>query len=155
MLQRAILTDDDVQPLAEGVLEVLDRVGILCQSEGILNALDAAGAIVDRSTERVTFPGEMVEEYLGAFRAMDHYPDLSAARFTPPGRPGVNTSVAQLYYDHATGETRSSCAADMVTLTKLGEVTAFRVRSRQDRSGEQCGNDRRWSWQCCHSAIMC
>ncbi len=122
MFQRSILTDNDIQPLEDGILKVLETVGIFCQNEDILKALDAAGARVDYASERATFPREMVLEYVECFRKLDHYPDLSQPTYTPPGLPGIGTQIAQLYYDHAGRETRSSCAADMITLTELGDV---------------------------------
>jgi len=122
LLQRATIKDSDVEPLAEGVFRILETVGVLCQNDDMLQALDAAGAQVDHAAERALFPREMVAEHVETFRRQGTAGEPADLRFTPPGLPGVGTQVAQLYYDHASGETRSSATADMVTLTKLGDV---------------------------------
>lgn len=123
MFQKTLLTDDQVEPLAEGVFEVLERVGVLCQNEEMLKALDAAGAEVDCASERATFPREMVAEFIEAFRRENaSQPATAAAEFSAPGLPGVGTQVAQLFHDHEKQETRSANREDFVTLTKLGDV---------------------------------
>ncbi|MGQ9732438.1 MAG: trimethylamine methyltransferase family protein [Candidatus Zipacnadales bacterium] len=122
MLQRAILKDSDIEPLAEGVFEVLERVGVLCQNGEALSALDKAGAEVDYLSERARFSRPMVAEYVDSFRGERHAAEPAELRFTAPGQPGIGTQVAQLYYDHATREIRSSSARDMITLTMLGDV---------------------------------
>ena len=47
MFQRSLLTDRDVEQLADAVLTVLDKVGALYQNEEILRALEKEGARVD------------------------------------------------------------------------------------------------------------
>ena len=123
MFQKTLLTDEQVEPLAEGVFEVLEQVGVLCQNEEMLRALDAAGAEVDYAPERATFPREMVAEFIEDFRRENaESGDDAAAKFTAPGLPGIGTQVAQLYHDYAKQETRSANSKDFIALTKLGDV---------------------------------
>ena len=68
MFQYSLLHDRDIEPLAEGVLKVLERVGILCQNQELLQALDKCGAKVDYTRETATFPRQMSEELLTQIR---------------------------------------------------------------------------------------
>ena len=59
MFRIAILRDSDMEQLADGVFAVLEDIGILCQSEEIMRALEEGGARVDHESERVKFPRRM------------------------------------------------------------------------------------------------
>ncbi len=123
MFQRQILTDDHVEPLADGVLTVLDKVGVLCQNEEIMRGLDATGAEVDYASERVLFPRELTADFIAAVRAeFEADPPSPPGRLRAPGLPGIGTQVAQLYRDHRSGEERQAKREDMITLVKLGEA---------------------------------
>ncbi len=124
MFQRGILTDDHVQPLADGVLTTLDKVGVLCQNDELLKALDEMGAEVDYAEERARFPREMTAEFVEHLRS-EHLSGCvtdDEPKLQPPGLPGIGTQVAQIYADHRTGELRQSNRDDLITLIKLGEV---------------------------------
>ena len=69
MLQRTLLRDSDIEPLAQGVVATLETVGILCQNDELLNALAAAGATVDFASQRVHFPKKMQAEFVAQFRS--------------------------------------------------------------------------------------
>ncbi len=122
MLQTAFIEDRHVEPLAEGVLAVLERVGVLCQSETMLQALAAAGAQIDFAAERVRFPRRMVEEYVASWRAETGITPLPTGRFATPPLPNLSGQVAQFYYDDHRGEKRLGNCADFITLTRLGDV---------------------------------
>jgi len=64
MLQRYSIRQEDVEPLAEGVLIVLEKVGMLYQNEEILHSLESIGARVDRENQIATFPRRLVEEFV-------------------------------------------------------------------------------------------
>jgi trimethylamine:corrinoid methyltransferase-like protein len=64
MLQRYLIRQEDVEPLAEGVLIVLEKVGMLYQNEEILHSLESIGARVDRENQIATFPRRLVEEFV-------------------------------------------------------------------------------------------
>jgi len=123
MFQRALLKEADVEPLAAGVLTVLETVGVLCQNGELLRALDAAGARVDPAAQRVQFPKPMQREYLEQFRT-EHAPgdDDGHCAFTAPGMPGLGGQLAQFFYDDKQKARRRGNRDDFVTLTKLGEA---------------------------------
>ena len=68
MSQYSLLKDSDIPPLADGVLAVLEDVGILCENEELLAKLDQAGARVDYTNQRAKFPSQMVSEFVEGFR---------------------------------------------------------------------------------------
>jgi trimethylamine:corrinoid methyltransferase-like protein len=114
-------TDDQIEPLADGVFTVLEQTGVLCQNEEILRALAAAGAEVDYAAERARFPRKMVAEFVEQLRRENPWRETTLL-FGPPGLPGVGTQVAQFCHDYEAGERRSSCREDFILLTKLGDV---------------------------------
>jgi len=123
MFARQVLTDDQVEPLAEGVLTTLEQVGVLCQNEEIMRGLDAMGARVDFAAERVHFTRELTAEFVASIRG--EFPPTPGEPERPlgaPGLPGIGTQVAQLYLDPRSGELRQSNQPDMIALVKLGEV---------------------------------
>ena len=123
MFQRHLLRDADVEPLADGVLSVLERVGILCQNADILAALDALGARGDRQAERATFPRKLVGEFIEHVRRQHPPIDDDGHRAFPRiGLPTVGGQVAQFVLDPPTGERRPGNRDDFVALMKLGEA---------------------------------
>jgi len=123
MFQRSLLQDADVEPLADAVLTVLDRVGVLCQNAELLRALDAMGARVDEQAERATFPREMVAELIEHVRGERPAQDDDGHRAFPRiGLPTVGGQVAQFYLDPESGERRPGTREDFVALMKLGEA---------------------------------
>ena len=122
MFQMSLLNDDQVEPLADGVLAVLEQVGILCQNEELLTALRQAGATVDFAAQRARFPRRMVQEFVEQFRAEHAGAEPQAARFQPPPLPAMETQIAQHIYDHAARQKRSGNTRDFITCIQLGDV---------------------------------
>ncbi|HUT35875.1 MAG TPA: trimethylamine methyltransferase family protein [Planctomycetota bacterium] len=133
MLQKTLLRDSDVERLADGVVAVLERVGILCQNGELLRALDAAGAKVDFASQRAHFPRKMQLGFVEQFRkdvgrAYLHAErpwqaeEAQAAPFASIGVPDLETQVAQFVHDPETGERRSGNTADFVRLIQLGDA---------------------------------
>ncbi|MFQ5809110.1 MAG: trimethylamine methyltransferase family protein [Armatimonadota bacterium] len=127
MSRLSLLRDDDVEPLTEGVCTLLEDVGVLCQNEEMLRALEQTGARADHSAERVTFPRKMTAAFAEDVRAEMAGTDETAepgpeARFAAPGLPGVGGQVAQFFYDYEAREQRSGNTRDLIYLTKLGDV---------------------------------
>jgi len=122
MLQRALLKDGDVEPLGAAVCEVLEDIGVVCQSEEILTALGEAGATIAPGGQVATFPKRMTQAFAEQLRAEGR---ASAARepgFSAPALPAVGTQVAPFFYDYRTRERRSSNRADFITSVKLGDM---------------------------------
>jgi len=134
VLQRGLLKDADVERLADGVLAILERVGILCQNDELLRTLDVAGARVDFAAQRVHFPRPMVAGFvdylLGEAASRREYnaerpwqqTGASSGPFSSIGLPDLETQVAQFVLDPATGERRSGNKADLVRLIQFGDA---------------------------------
>lgn len=123
MFQTHLMKDQDVEPLAEGVMSVLERVGVLCENDELCRALAEWGAEVDFERQRVRFPRRAVGEFVDGLRKeFSEQPHSRGEAFGAPGLAGISTQVAQLYHDAETDETRSSDGAGFVELVKLGSV---------------------------------
>ena len=57
-----ILTDDEVEQIHLGTLEILDRTGIFVEDERALDCFEEGGANVDRGSKVVKIPPFLVEE---------------------------------------------------------------------------------------------
>ena len=122
MYQTKLLRDEHVEPLAEGVYEVLERVGLLCQNQELLQALAKLGAKVDYQTERAWFPKKMVREFVDGLRKEYSGRPLPDPAFSAPGLPGFGCQVAQIYYDHRNNERRGGNSRDFIEMIKLADV---------------------------------
>ena len=90
MFQRSLLKDSDVEPLAQGVYETLEKVGVLCQNAELLKALAGWGAEVDATAERARFPRTLVRAQVEAFHK-EAAPgvDIGHRRYEAPPLPSV------------------------------------------------------------------
>lgn len=122
MFQMSLLREEDVEPLAEGVMTVLDKVGMLYQNEEMLSALEKLGARVDYKSQRATFPKELVRDFVESVRKEVSQKDDTPKNFTPPPLPCLQLQVAQFFYDYKNGEKRRGNREDFLTLVKLGDV---------------------------------
>ncbi|MBC7288202.1 MAG: trimethylamine methyltransferase family protein, partial [Armatimonadetes bacterium] len=123
MLRIRSFSDSEVEAIGEAVARILERVGILCQNQELLTALENAGAIVDREGERAYFPRSMVADYVERIRAKaSQQRGEDIVEFSPPGLPGIGTQVAQLYYDYDSKQRRRGNKNDFITVIKLGDV---------------------------------
>ena len=57
-----VLTDDEVNEIHLGTLELLDQTGIFVEDEKALDCFESGGARVDRKTKMVQIPPYLVEE---------------------------------------------------------------------------------------------
>ena len=123
MFQPAMMTDADVEPLADGVYRVLEDIGVAFQSETILQAIQTIGARVDYATERATFPRALVEEFVVGLRRETVSDTVNPfPHFAAPGLGGFGTQIAQFYYDDESQEARQGNSRDLITLIKLGDA---------------------------------
>ncbi|NLS79659.1 MAG: hypothetical protein GXY76_20620 [Chloroflexi bacterium] len=141
MYQLGLFTETGTTHLADAAMEILERVGVLCQNVELLQALAAWGARVDRTSQMARFPRPAVEAFAAALRRetgskrstkletvqQDYSVAASgsaqvATRLRAPDLPSLGTQVAQFYLDHRTGERRSGTRADLLTLIRLGEA---------------------------------
>ena len=120
-MKQRMLGDSAVERLGEAAAEVLERVGILCQSEELCRELRSSGAIVDEPGGRVRFPARMTLDFARALReeaARSAGPD---GKLEPPPMPRLETQVAQFYLDPASGERLSGSRSSLRELARLGE----------------------------------
>ena len=122
MFQRSLIKDDHIEPLGDGVLQVLEEVGVLCQNDEMTQAMEAAGCVVDFASQRVKFPRAVMAPFVEGLRAEYAGSGWGEARPVAPGLAGVGGQVAQFYYDSDVNEARSSNRADFITLTKFGDA---------------------------------
>lgn len=59
-----VLSDEDVRRLHTATLDIIESVGVRFPSERALDALEGAGAKVDRATRIARIPGHLIEEAL-------------------------------------------------------------------------------------------
>jgi len=121
-----ILSDSDLDQLADATLTVLARAGVMYQSEGVLEALEAAGAEVDRDSHRARLPRRMIEAIIERQRRRAG-PEGPPATRREPGPvdgplPGIQNQVAQFYYDHERGERRAGNRQDLVRMVQFGDA---------------------------------
>ena len=124
MPQYDLLRDADIEPLGEGMLTVLEKVGVLCQNREMLEALEQNGAKADYIHEVATFPRRMSQELLCQIRKESRAAGGGKnTRFQRPSLPHLGThQVAQFFYDYETKQRRSGNRTDFVELIKLGSV---------------------------------
>jgi trimethylamine--corrinoid protein Co-methyltransferase len=128
-----IFTDSDLDQLAEATLSVLERAGVMFQSDVILDALEQAGATVDRSPQRARLPRRMIEPIVERQRKLGRKPaapaDMRREPAPPDGPlPGIHTQVAQFYYDHERAERRIGNRQDLVKMVQFGDALDERCR---------------------------
>ena len=122
MFQRGTIADDQVAPLADGVMTVLEQVGVLCQNDELLRALDAFGACVDYDAEQVRFPRQITSDFVMSVRAEHpHAESELEPTLAAPSLTGIGGQVAQIYHDHRSGELRQAKSADFITIIKFGD----------------------------------
>lgn len=122
MHQYTQLSDAHVEAVGERVGEILERVGLLCQNEELLQALKAWGASVDMQTQRAWFPRDRVACFVADLREEAGRRVSAPGPFAAPGLPGLGCQIAQLYHDYPRRERRQGNAADLIRLIKLGSV---------------------------------
>jgi len=125
MFQETMMTDADVERIRDGALRTLERVGMMFQSEKLLNALEKAGAKVDGTQERAWLPRPLVEKTIEAARRQARPEEaLPNERMNAPGLPSIGSQVAQFYLDWPKRERRSGNREDFIRLIQLGDVLA-------------------------------
>ncbi|MBI3923459.1 MAG: trimethylamine methyltransferase family protein, partial [Armatimonadetes bacterium] len=122
MYQRSLLHDGQVEPLADAVCVILEKVGVLVQNDDLLDALGRAGARVDRPSEKVTFPRKLVRDFADALSKENRKEGEEGFRkFPVTSLPTLGTQIAQFFHDYERKEKRQGNRGDFIALTKLGE----------------------------------
>lgn len=123
MPQYELLKDADIPALVDGMLTVLEKVGILCQNAEILDALEKAGATVARANEVAKFPRKLTEAFVERLKEEVAVPRGDSPQpFPKVALSSLGTQVAQFIYDYRRKEKRPGNRKDFIELVKLGDV---------------------------------
>ena len=125
MFQRSLLKDEDVEPLGDAVVTVLEKVGALYQNDEILAALQAAGAKVDGADQTARFPKAMTLEFLKGLRAEapgDQESDDGHRAFRAPSPGCFFHQLSPYVYDSEKKERRLGNREDYIQLLKMCDV---------------------------------
>jgi len=117
----SILTDDQVARIHYGALDVLEKTGVVFESEEALAILGKAGCSVDQSTSLVKFPGWLVEECIqrcpSSFSLKARNPEYNIRLGSPylyfMSCPGL------FLQDLETGERRQAVLSDIGPLVRM------------------------------------
>jgi trimethylamine--corrinoid protein Co-methyltransferase len=120
----SVLSSDDVYRIHMGTMEVLERVGVLVESNEMLDLLENAGAKVDKERRRARIPEYLVKEACGkAPSSFDIYTrDMERIRIGP-GRTTISFGAGATYVlDLKTGDPRPATKKDVEQLTRLTDA---------------------------------
>jgi trimethylamine--corrinoid protein Co-methyltransferase len=118
-----LFRDSDLDQLMDATFAVLERSGAMYQSEAVLDALEAAGAQVDRQAQKARLPRRMMELLIEgqkrkAVPATPHW-ELAADE---AALPGITLQVAQFYFDHEQNQRRPGRREDLVRMVQFGDA---------------------------------
>jgi trimethylamine:corrinoid methyltransferase-like protein len=124
MLRVNLPNDADIEQMGERVFDVLENVGAMFQNEEMLRALEAVGAKVDYGAETARFPRKLQAEFVESARRERREAKARGreARFEGAPLANLETQVAQFVYDFDREERRPGSRADLIEMTKLGDV---------------------------------
>lgn len=109
--------------LEAAVFRTLTEVGCVVQDGEILDALEAAGAIVDRPAETARLPESLMLETIAEQRRHPWQPPRATSPFAPPEyHLTVDLHVAQFYYDWAEQERRPGNVEDFLHVIRFGDA---------------------------------
>ncbi len=146
-LALSVLSPEEVQRIHDATLEVIETAGVRFPSEQALDIWEAHGAAVDRETQIVKAPGDLIEAALRqappayTLAARDPEQDLPLdGNHVFVGTDGCGVEVLDLY----SGERRRSCLQDVIEIVRVAdalEEVAFHwvAVSAQDRPAETRG----------------
>jgi len=124
--QLSLLGEKQIEQVHRETLRVLEQVGILTDSEKILEIFDGAGALIDGKKKRIKIPAKLVEEALGKapstviLRGRDSKKDI----FLEDSRVyfGIGGTPVPFYRDPQTGEVRRPTKKDVADVARVGDA---------------------------------
>lgn len=136
-----VLNSSGVELLADGIVEVLEKVGIMCQNDEILMAYAEAGCRVDFESQIARFPRKIILDFVDGIRSEDkknwessltgenkqtiysgYHPYSEIDRFISPEDPYMFHNLSTYFYDDYTNERRPGNKEDFITMIKLGDA---------------------------------
>lgn len=136
-----ILKDKEIEILTSRVFDVLEKLGMFCENEEILKAVEEKGAHVDYKKEVAKFPKRIIQEFINEIQKEDkakweeeikgdnkrtiysgYVPQTKKVnKFEAPHPPYIFHSLATFFYDDEKKERRTGNKTDFINLTKLGD----------------------------------
>lgn len=123
-LQLKILTEDQVKEMHETALHVLENLGIIFAYDEALDILEKAGCTVDRETQKVKFPRDLVEKCIKSAPASFDLYDREGNFYCTfgDGKTRFNPGSSASNVLESDGETvRLSSVKDLKLLTKVAQ----------------------------------
>jgi len=137
-----ILKDKDIELLTQGVLNVLEKLGMSTPNKDILGALENMGAEVDYEEGNAKFPKKLVQEFVEGIKKenkLDWEDKITGENkrntfsgwipynqplsvFKAPELPWLFHVGSTFYYDDERKEKRKADKNDFIYLVKLGDV---------------------------------
>jgi len=120
-----LFTESEIDQLAEATLSVLETAGAMYQSDVILDALEKAGARVDRASQRARLPRPLMEEVVNEQRRRqqgESRPGRARRLRSEPDLPGIELHIAQFWFDHERGQRVAGNRRDLIRLTQFGDA---------------------------------
>lgn len=137
-----ILKDRDIELLTDGVLKVLEKLGMSTLNTDILKALKNIGAEVNFEEGNAKFPEKIVREFARKIKKEDKITwgakvqgenqrntfsgwvpyTQSLSEFNAPELPWLFHVGSTFYYDDEKKEKRKATKDDFINLIKLGDV---------------------------------
>ena len=117
-----ILTEGDLQKLDRAILDLLSGVGMMYQSDRILNALKRKGAKLDASGV-ARLPAEMIREMVEEQKKRLWQPERVAhPKAAGDYKIGVGLHIAHFYHDPDQQERRRPTQEDFIEIVHFGDV---------------------------------
>ncbi|UCB44403.1 MAG: trimethylamine methyltransferase family protein, partial [Spirochaetota bacterium] len=117
------LERDELKSIYDASLRILNEVGMLIEHEELQNMLEGAGCRVDRSSNRVYFPSDLVDKKREAIPKQLTYhgrtPDFDRVVSLDGGIFGRNCGGCPDYIDPRTGEYRQATITDWRDFCKV------------------------------------
>ena len=135
-----IMSDTELEAMDQAVLDILEKPGMRFENEGLLKALDEAGAVVDYSTQVAKLPRKLVQETI-ALASKEDAERMAENNNSPVDAKGAlafnwhtpfATDVTQpptysfgcgcpLYYNHETKTAGEATGRNFLDLIHLAE----------------------------------
>lgn len=106
----------NLQKIHQGILYVLEKVGVKIEHEKVMDLLAQRGAIVDKNKQMVWIPERIVEETIKEVESMK-IETKQEKGFTQ----GIG-GIAFFYYDWKNKERRRATRKDLINMIRLGDA---------------------------------
>jgi trimethylamine--corrinoid protein Co-methyltransferase len=122
MLELKVLDDNLVEKIIDEALLVLQDTGVEVQCDTLMERMEMAGLLVDKNTNRITFPKHIVEDSIKSLPSVIDLYDRSGKLFSTIGGNSthfVPGSSALNILDWQTGERRRAQTPDFIEYIKV------------------------------------